>query len=327
MTSTRTDTHRPAVMDPADYIEVGYTDNHPENGGSWVDPEFSAVEPFQGHYVERGGCDHCGHHSLRYVVHYFHEPSGEIVNVGLDCANKLRLPSRERMQMKARAERNALDRKIARVEQENPEVVAFLRNFIEEAQQGKRRGNEFLSSIYHKLNRYGELSERQIEAVEQNMKRQAEWDAERAAEKASEPEPAPIPEHEGRMQITGKILSSKYKETQFGSVLKMLVLDDRGFKVWGSQPESLLVACDPESDDGFIETGDYPENTPEEYLIERFFDSYDENGMAVHTPYKAARCRPANRGDRVTFTAAVTVSDDDPTFGFFKRPTKAEVIS
>lgn len=32
------------------------------------------------------------------------------------------------------------------------------------------------------------------------------------------------------------------------------------------------------------------------------------------------------RGDRVRFTAQVSPSDDDPKFGFYKRPTKAEVI-
>ena len=33
-----------------------------------------------------------------------------------------------------------------------------------------------------------------------------------------------------------------------------------------------------------------------------------------------------DKGDRVTFMATVTVSDNDPKFGFFKRPTKIEKI-
>ena len=32
------------------------------------------------------------------------------------------------------------------------------------------------------------------------------------------------------------------------------------------------------------------------------------------------------KGDRVTFMATVTVSDKDPKFGFFKRPTKIQQI-
>lgn len=35
----------------------------------------------------------------------------------------------------------------------------------------------------------------------------------------------------------------------------------------------------------------------------------------------------ANRGDRVTFTAAVEPSADDPFFGYYKRPTKAYILS
>lgn len=31
-------------------------------------------------------------------------------------------------------------------------------------------------------------------------------------------------------------------------------------------------------------------------------------------------------GDRVTFTAAISASDDDPVFGFYSRPTKAAIV-
>ena len=33
------------------------------------------------------------------------------------------------------------------------------------------------------------------------------------------------------------------------------------------------------------------------------------------------------KGDRISFTATLEQSNDDPKFGFFKRPTKAELIS
>ena len=35
----------------------------------------------------------------------------------------------------------------------------------------------------------------------------------------------------------------------------------------------------------------------------------------------------AKRGDIVTFTATLTPSNDDPKFGFFKRPTKASIVA
>lgn len=89
---------------------------------------------------------------------------------------------------------------------------------------------------------------------------------EEAIYEAAEPVPT------GRVAITGTVLGTKAQDTQFGTVYKMLVQDDKGFKVWGSIPTSL----------------------------------------------------PNPKSRTVTFMAAVEPSEDDPKFGFFKRPTKAE---
>lgn len=59
-----------------------------------------------------------------------------------------------------------------------------------------------------------------------------------------------------------------------GSTYKMLVQDDRGFKVWGTVPGSIA----------------------------------------------------ADKGDEIKFVANVEASDDDPKFGFFKRPRKAVTL-
>jgi hypothetical protein len=55
--------------------------------------------------------------------------------------------------------------------------------------------------------------------------------AERAAQIATA-----TPVIEGRVQVTGTVISTDLRETNFGLVLKCLVLDDRGFKVWGNVP-------------------------------------------------------------------------------------------
>lgn len=44
---------------------------------------------------------------------------------------------------------------------------------------------------------------------------------------------------DGRQVINGTVLAMKNQESDWGSVLKMLVQDDRGFRVWGSVPSSL----------------------------------------------------------------------------------------
>ena len=95
-----------------------------------------------------------------------------------------------------------------------------------------------------------------------------EREKEEAIYEAAEPVPT------GRVEITGTVLGTKAQDTQFGTVYKMLVRDDRGFKVWGSIPSSL--------------------------------DYFDPKGREIK------------------FMAAVEPADDDPKFGFFKRPTKAE---
>ena len=109
----------------------------------------------------------------------------------------------------------------------------------------------------------------------------------REAEKA---EAADCPE--GRMVIEGEVVSVKWKDSDYGGSLKMTVKTDHGYLVWGSVPSTL---CSMET---IVSDGE---------------DSWTEY-------------RDVGRGDRVRFTGTVTPSDTDKKFGFFKRPTKAELI-
>lgn len=124
---------------------------------------------------------------------------------------------------------------------------------------------DICEAIHEKL--VGDLIRLQKYQQEQRDAERAERDA---AHQAGENAP------EGRIVVTGTVLAFKVQESIYGDVLKMLVQDDRGFRVWGSVPASL--------DD-------------------------------------------AERESRVTFTATVTASDKDTKFGFFKRPTKAAIIT
>lgn len=112
----------------------------------------------------------------------------------------------------------------------------------------------------------GDLYELQKIAEEKSEAERAERDA--AHESGADVE-------EGRVVITGEVLAFKWQSSEYGDTLKMLVQDDRGFRVWGSVPKSL--------DD-------------------------------------------AERNSRVSFTATVQKSNRDSKFGFFKRPSKAEVL-
>jgi hypothetical protein len=45
---------------------------------------------------------------------------------------------------------------------------------------------------------------------------------------------------EGRIEVTGEVITTKEQDTMYGLTVKMLVRDDRGFKVWGTVPSTLL---------------------------------------------------------------------------------------
>jgi hypothetical protein len=98
-------------------------------------------------------------------------------------------------------------------------------------------------------------------------------------EKKRKAEASPVPVTDERFEITGEVISAKWRQTDFGSSLKLTIQTEDGYRVWGSAPASLLRDGDTQP------------------------------------------------GDVVTFTAKVVVSDDDKTFGFYKRPTKASYVS
>tara|TARA_R110000737_G_scaffold184800_1_gene208070 strand:- start:796 stop:1233 length:438 start_codon:yes stop_codon:yes gene_type:complete len=83
-----------------------------------------------------------------------------------------------------------------------------------------------------------------------------------------------VPLTDERILIEGEVVHSVVKESKFGPSRKCLVLDNRGFKVWGS--------CVVWVDEG--------------------------------------------QTQRVRFMARVERSDSDPKFGFFKRPSKVELL-
>lgn len=137
------------------------------------------------------------------------------------------------------------------------------------------------------------LTENQTKAVRRTME-QAAKDAETAS-----------PVIEGRIAITGEIISIKNQENAYGMQTKILVRDERGFKVWGTLANALADAL---------------------------YDAYhaaeqESRGDAYRwAEYGPSDWHQGAKGRKVTFTAKVTASDDDETFGFYNRPTKASLV-
>jgi hypothetical protein len=125
------------------------------------------------------------------------------------------------------------------------------------------------------------------EGFYRDQAKQAERDLRDAAEAKRRDAAAPVPT-EGRVTIEGTIASIRTRETDFGIVEKVTVVSDEGWKVWGTLPRALAGTYD--------------------------WDLGEVVGEA-------------HEGDRIRFVARITAADDDPTFGFFARPTKAEIVA
>lgn len=113
--------------------------------------------------------------------------------------------------------------------------------------------------------------------------------AERDAARAAE-RAAAEPAPEGRTVVTGEIVGVKVTESGFG------------------YHRSLVFRMTVRDDRGFRVNTTIPRDLVSE--------AHDAGGRADDL-----------RGRRVTFTATLTPSDDDPTFAFGKRPTKAGLLA
>ncbi len=90
-----------------------------------------------------------------------------------------------------------------------------------------------------------------IDLVDNRAQREAEKNAARIAERAAS-EDCPT----GRFKITGDVMSTKSVDSQYGYVFKMLVRDDRGFKVFGSIPSCLELFDDKDGNQRALAIGD-----------------------------------------------------------------------
>lgn len=232
-------------------------------------------------------------------------------------ANRERKAEEKRMAAVRAQEANAEALKLAA-----PDVFEFLMNVVIEddnqadfanyeewaAQynQGKSKieKNSFIRSMAECLRWVGPsrpFSEKMIAGVRHVMAQLAE----RAAVDAARPA---VPT-EGRQKITGTILSTKIVEGDYGTAYKIVVEDDRGFKVYGSLPKAQA------------------EEAYDAFIVQIEADGYDWRtfGSGVWFLGTEADDRYNGvKGRRIQFDAAITASNDDKSFGFASRPTKGQ---
>ena len=223
-----------------------------------------------GRFATRGTCDHCGaafHYGARFI-----NDAGDSLIVGNICAtNTMGLTGHEyadrriRQTVQAARSKAKADAKVAALAPNRRAALEY--------------GHSISYDLRAKFRKYHSLSVKQW-ALAKKLKREGDERDARFAEERAQCNPIPADVLEGRTTIAGEVVSTKMQEGYYGTTYKMLVKDDRGFKVWGTVPAS---------------------------IDEAVYNGRLEDDATI----------------RVEFVATIEASDDDDTFGFFKRPAKA----
>lgn len=277
----RTDEHRPSVINPADYEFVACEYVKIEDFGSaeFLKEERARIRAhmtrtggnYSGH--EHGGnCMVCGSVNAVYTMLFYHAKSNSYVRTGSDCAAKIEMSGIEEFNRFRAAVKNAIEAKAGKKKAEAILNEAGLSEAwkIYESDNRSQYEERTIGDIVSKLVTYGSISERAENFVRDLLAKIPTREARKEAERQAHADAAECPE--GRIVIVGEVLATKVQDSDFGSVVKMLVRAETGFKVWGTCPAGIV------------------------------------------------------RGMKISFKATVTRSNDDAKFGFFKRPSSAQVL-
>jgi len=254
-TTTRTDIHSPANLNPEHYeFVLAFDAAEGARSEEAVQYRINVIAPLlaaaaAAHtagrvaYGDATRCDHCGAH-IRYVGLFRHIPTGDILAIGETCAEGRMTYSEAEFDRLRKAA--ALDRQAQRILIEWTDFKAQ-RELSVDWDALAASENDFIADVLRKGRNYGNLSDRQVDAIVKAHARDLEYAARRAAEAANALPTTPVPTGDG-LTIEGKVLSTKWVENDFGCTLKMLVeveVDGAAFKLWGSVPR----AIDPERGD------------------------------------------------------------------------------
>jgi hypothetical protein len=182
-------------------------------------------------FADRSTCDHCGanfHYGAAYV-----NAQGEYAIVGNTCASKnLNLTAHEYSDKKARS--------LVKSAKSRAKADLAMSKLLPNRAAALNVENQISINIKSYFRKWHSLTKAQWALV----KKIAQQEADYQDEKAQEPAPIAIPSDllKGRHEITGVLLGTKTQESDYGLVYKMLVRDDRGFKIWGTCPDSLAEA-------------------------------------------------------------------------------------
>ena len=242
-------------IDPADWSHVGIFYRGSDEDMMWAYREDErelearignylreAPEDFElGRYLDddvrfhdNTGCTACGAHFLHGAV-FLNSETAELIAVGHDCARKYYgVDSRDEILIRKA-------RKMGEVRRKAEAGIAFA--IDHDIVADLTTDHYIIEDIGRKLTRYGDLSDRQVELVKKIAREDREYEERKAEREASMADvPALI---EGRRDMTGTIVSTKWQESVYGGALKMLVELDTRNRVWGTVPAAINVGPDP----------------------------------------------------------------------------------
>ena len=240
--TARTDVHRLGAIVPTDYIPlISYS-----GGGADGEPPINLkeVRAFceaigwgrEGHpsgkrmFGHVGKCGVCGAH-YRHGDLYQHEPTGDLVHMGHDCAEKYELfAQREDWCAQLEAQKRARAAFVERKRRD--ERFAWFCAQYDGLAEILALDVPLLADMADKLRRFGDLSAKQIEL------------AFKVARELRRPkrEEVKIPAPEGKMLVRGRVVSKKLYEGAYGDTFKMTVkVQGEGgvWLCWGTIPGSL----------------------------------------------------------------------------------------
>lgn len=234
-------------FDPNSYTFVECFDYRMNEAYDHIDGAYSgeAHDPLHESYIEElesngYDCEHCTHCGtrLKHGSVYRHN-SGELVVIGPTCVDRLEFESCNQIQAEHIANRLRLAR-LRSLMKRNWRWKIVGEFLIENEQK-----NPIIGDMLNKLNKYFSLSRRQI-AFARKLVRQHCESAARKAELEAKKSNAPDWE-DGRQEIEGQVLSCKWKDSDWGGSLKLLIELDDGRRCWGSAPQKWIDADEPKT--------------------------------------------------------------------------------
>jgi hypothetical protein len=310
-TARRTDIHRPSApeFDPQDYDCLGVFDLDPEWGDTarrmaTVNAQVAQGHTFAGAPHGHAQCSHCGHWPLRYVALMLHRPTGTLLYVGETCLDN-RFDgmtkgefARLRQQAALNRERQSQRARFVELCEQHPDLAyaSYARNIGEAGADNGidcEGSFEWTTKTGYEIGTLIDIA-RKAERYGSVSEGQLRFVAKLLDRLTAAEERLAARRREAAEATARGVTLPRGRVTVIGEIVKVATQ---------SNDFGTRLVMTVKADAGYRVWGTLPA------ALDPGQGSLDEL-----------------RGRRVEFTATLEPSDDDPLFGFIKRPAKARYL-